>query len=433
MSDTTRGVLGRYGFMVYAPTTLFSFGEGAILPVLPLIASERGADAWLAALIAGCVVFGQVCGNLPGGWLAARAGERVTMIVSGWICLAASVGIAFLPGILPLAVAAFLLGIGAAGFGIARHAFMTTRVPVAFRARALSLVGGTFRLGMFVGPFASAGLVALTGDQHSGVWILGVSLLLVIALVTFGRDPEREFQPVESDAAREPTPSVAESAAGEDTGEAITASIGTVEGGAGRPSIWATIARYRGVLLTLGVAAASLSAVRGARLIVLPLVGAAIGLDAPTISLVVGISGGIEFALFYASGQVMDRFGRLWGALPPMVIMGIAFLAIALTQGVATAPIWYSAFAMLIGVGNGLSSGVLLTLGADTAPRDEPAPYLGAWRTITDAGGALTPLIVSGLTAAFSLAIATGAIGLLALLGAAAFLRWVPRFIPARE
>ena len=31
-------------------------------------------------------------------------------------------------------------------FGLARHAFMTTKVPLSFRARALALLGGTFRL-----------------------------------------------------------------------------------------------------------------------------------------------------------------------------------------------------------------------------------------------------------------------------------------------
>jgi hypothetical protein len=82
--------------------------------------------------------------------------------------------------------------------------------------------------------------------------------------------------------------------------------------------------RFRGVLSRLGLAAASLSAVRSARQVVLPLWGVSIGLDAQTIALVVGISGAIDFALFYASGQVMDRFGRLWAALPAMVLMGRA-------------------------------------------------------------------------------------------------------------
>ena len=41
-----------------------------------------------------------------------------------------------------------------------------------------------------------------------------------------------------------------------------------------------------------------------------------------------------------------------------------------------------------------LSSGILLTLGADIAPPNEPAAFLGSWRTLTDAGGAVAPLIV---------------------------------------
>uniref|UniRef100_UPI00211A3875 MFS transporter n=1 Tax=Microbacterium sp. BF1 TaxID=2821146 RepID=UPI00211A3875 len=118
--------------------------------------------------------------------------------------------------------------------------------------------------------------------------------------------------------------------------------------------------------------AASLSAVRSARQVVLPLWGLSLGLDASTIALVVGISGAIDFALFYASGQVMDRFGRLWAAMPAMVLMGAGFLALSFTHDVDAAVLWFGMFAAVLGVGNGLSSGILLTLGADVAPKREP-------------------------------------------------------------
>jgi hypothetical protein len=91
---------------------------------------------------------------------------------------------------------------------------------------------------------------------------------------------------------------------------------------------------------------------------------------------------------------------------------------------------WFAMLAVVLGVGNGLSSGILLTLGADVAPKADPAPFLGSWRTLTDAGGALAPLAVAGIAAIASLAVATGAVGVLGFLGAAAFARWVPRFIP---
>ncbi|MBD7956702.1 MFS transporter [Microbacterium sp. Sa4CUA7] len=409
--------LWRFAPMIYGPTVLFAVGEGAVIPLLPIIAADLGADLPTAALVASALVVGQLCGNIPAGWAVARLGERLTMTIAGTAALGGVAGLLLAPSVALLAVSVFLIGFCAAAFGLARHSFMTTRVPLAFRARALSLLGGTFRLGMFIGPFLAAALLALFGDPHASVWLFAACLVSTVLLVLFGPDPET--------AVAMPGAPLREV---EDTGEPVTGAIPVgVRGG-----VFRTMWRHRGVLSRLGVAAASLSAMRSARQVVLPLWGVSIGLDAQTIALVVGISGAIDFALFYASGQVMDRFGRLWAALPAMLLMGAGFLALSFTHDVDQAALWFAMFAAVLGVGNGLSSGILLTLGADTAPKDDPAPYLGSWRTLTDAGGAAAPLIVSAL-AAFSLSVAAGAMGVLGLVGAAAFVRWVPRFVPRRE
>jgi MFS family permease len=113
-----------------------------------------------------------------------------------------------------------------------------------------------------------------------------------------------------------------------------------------------------------------------------------------------------------------------------MVLMGAGFFALAFTHDLSTAELWFGVFAAVLGVGNGLSSGILLTLGADVAPKADPAPFLGSWRTLTDAGGAVSPLIVAAITAVSSLSVAVGAVGVLGFVGALAFLRWVPRFVP---
>ncbi|MET0829594.1 MAG: MFS transporter [Microbacterium sp.] len=417
VTDSASTVLRRFGPMIYGPTVLFALGEGAVIPLIPIIAAELGADVAAAALVASALVVGQLCGNLPAGWAVARIGERLTMAIAGTLSLLGVFGMVFAPVLGVFAASVFLIGFCAAGFGLARHSFMTTRVPLAFRARALSLLGGTFRLGMFVGPFVAAGLLALFGDEHAAIWFFGACLVATVLLVLLGPDPEKQ-------AAAPPGEESVTLA--EDTGEAVTGSIPT----AGRPGVFQTMWRFRRVLSRLGLAAASLSAVRSARQVVLPLWGFSIGLDAQTIALVVGISGAIDFALFYASGQVMDRFGRLWAALPAMVLMGLGFIALAFTHGLDSSAMWFAMFAAVIGVGNGLSSGILLTLGADVAPKADPAPFLGSWRTLTDAGGAVSPLLVSGITAVSSLSIATGFVGFVGLLGAFAFLRWVPRFVP---
>ncbi len=420
-ADSPRNVLVRFAPMIYGPTLLFAVGEGAVIPLIPVIANRLGADVAVAALVASALVVGQLCGNIPAGWAVARFGERVTMGVAGIVVLGGLTGIVLAQSLVFFAAAVFLIGFCAASFALARHSFMTTRVPLAFRARALSLLGGTFRLGMFVGPFISAALLGLFGDETASIVFFAVCQVATILLVFLGPDPEKAV-PVGAP----PRRGDGDSREAEDTGEAVTGAIPTVE----RAGVFRTMWRFRGVLARLGLAAASLSAVRSARQVVLPLWGVSLGLDAGTIAVVVGVSGAIDFALFYASGQVMDRFGRLWAALPAMVLMGSGFLALSFTHELGSAAMWYAMFAAVLGVGNGLSSGILLTLGADIAPPDEPAAFLGSWRTLTDAGGAIAPLIVSALTAVASLSIGVGAMGVIAVLGAAGFIRWVPRYVP---
>ncbi|CAH0180750.1 hypothetical protein SRABI128_01267 [Microbacterium sp. Bi128] len=416
-ADSPRNVLVRFAPMIYGPTLLFALGEGAVIPLIPVIATRLGADVAVAALIAAALVVGQLCGNIPAGWAVARFGERITMGVAGIVILAGLVGVVLADSLAIFAAAVFLIGFCAASFALARHSFMTTRVPLHFRARALSLLGGTFRLGMFVGPFISAALLGIFGDESASIAFFAVCQVATILLVFLGPDPERAV------AAASPAEAGPDA---EDTGEPVTGSIPAVE----RTGVFRTMWRFRGVLARLGLAAASLSAVRSARQVVLPLWGVSLGLDAPTIALVVGVSGAIDFALFYASGQVMDRFGRLWAALPAMVLMGAGFFALSFTHELDSAAMWFAMFAAVLGVGNGLSSGILLTLGADIAPPAEPAAFLGSWRTLTDAGGAIAPLIISALTAAVSLPVAVGAMGVVAALGAVGFVRWVPRYVP---
>ena len=422
--DSPRRILVRFAPMIYGPTLLFAIGEGAVIPLIPIIASRLGADIAVAALVASALVVGQLCGNIPAGWAVARFGERITMGVAGAVALVATICLALAPTLLLFAAAVFVIGLCAAAFGLARHSFMTTRVPLSFRARALSLLGGTFRLGMFVGPFIAAVLLTVFGDESAAIWFFGVCLVATVLLVLLGPDPELALTRNGSDAAA-PEPR-------EDTGEPVTGSIPLPASASGeqRVGVFRTMWRHREVLARLGLAAASLSALRSARQVVLPLWGVSIGLDAQTIALVVGISGAIDFALFYASGQVMDRFGRLWAALPAMVLMGAGFFALSITHDLTNASMWFAMFAAVLGVGNGLSSGILLTLGADVAPPTDPAPFLGSWRTLTDAGGAIAPLLISGIAAVLSLSFAAGAMGVIGLFGALGFIRWVPRFVP---
>jgi hypothetical protein len=86
-----------------------------------------------------------------------------------------------------------------------------------------------------------------------------------------------------------------------------------------------------------------------------------------------------------------------------------------------------------MGVGNGLGSGIVMTLGADAAPVEGRAPFLGVWRLLSLVGHNGAALVVGALTAVVSLGAASVVVGVLTLAGGAWLLRWLPRYDPRRR
>jgi len=81
---------------------------------------------------------------------------------------------------------------------------------------------------------------------------------------------------------------------------------------------------------------------------------------------------------------------------------------------------------LVTGFGNGLGSGINMTLGADFSPSTARGEFLGVWRLIGDLGTAGGPLLVSGVTVATSLGAASLATGAIGLAGAAIMYFLVP-------
>jgi MFS family permease len=399
-----RGVL----LSAILPTLVFSIGEGAILPLIPIVAESLGAGLAGAGLVASLITIGALAGTIPGGWIVSRIGERASMIGAA---LLSAVGIALAalaPNPVVLGIGVALVGVSAAVFGLARHAFMTTYVPIQFRARALSTLGGTFRLGFFIGPFLSAGLILLTGDSQSAFWLHLVASVAAALMLVFLPDPESTFP-----------------RSGMHAGEA--------EAKAESHGVFRTIWQKRGVLLKLGSGSALIAGLRASRQVILPLWAVSIGLEPATTALIIGIAGAVDFALFYTGGQIMDRFGRLWTAVPSMIGLGLGHLALAFTHDLSANTTWFVVLAMVLSLANGIGSGIIMTLGADLAPKSTPAPFLGAWRFTTETGGAAAPLLIAGITALISLPVAAGVMGVLGLVGAGILGRYIPRYVPRKR
>ena len=376
---------------VYAPTLVFSVGTGAVVPIIALRAVDLGADLALAGLVVALLGVGQIVGDVPAGALAARIGDRRAMLVASALSVAAFAACAVAGDLWVLGAGVAAAGAASSVFGLARQAYLTEFTPVDARARALSTLAGVHRIGAFVGPFLGAGIVHLT-DLRGVFWLAVLTSALagvVVAAVPDALGP------------------------------------GTDRPRSGPPVPLRTVAReHARVFATLGLAVLAVGAVRAGRQVVLPLWTEHLGLSPATTSLVFGVSGAVDMLLFYPAGRVMDRRGRLWVAIPSMVVLGLSILALPWTTTLAGVTV----VAMVMGLGNGIGSGILMTLGADVAPAAVRSQFLGIWRLFADAGGAAGPLLVSAGAAVGTLAGGITAMGVVGLLAAAGLARWVPRW-----
>jgi MFS family permease len=182
------------------------------------------------------------------------------------------------------------------------------------------------------------------------------------------------------------------------------------------------------VLATLGTAVVILGMSRSLRTSLLPLWADHIGLSAATTSLIFAGAAALDVAFMWPGGWLMDTRGRMIVAVPVVLSMAVACLLLPLTTSA-----WSVALVMaLIACGNGLGSGIVMTLGADSAPSEGRSQFLGAWRLCGDIGNTGGPLLVSAVAAVAPLAAASLAVGALGLAGAGWVGYWTRRVDLAR-
>lgn len=380
----------RIGPSVYLPALLYGIGQGAIAPVVALSARDLGASIAVASLVVAAAGVGQVIGDIPAGTLTARIGERRAMLLATGLVSVALAACLVVPNVWGLALAIAATGLAGSVWGLARQAYLSEAVPLQMRARALSTLGGIARIGSFIGPFLGAFAMKVLGTDGA-YWIhLGAAVLACVLLLSLP-----DIESVRRNRATNPVV---------------------------LQSTRAVLREHFPVLRTLGVGALLVGAVRASRQVVIPLWAEHLGLDAQTTSVIFGLSGAVDMLLFYPAGSVMDRFGRKWVAVPSMLVLGLAHLFLPLTHSAFT----LTAVALLMGVGNGLGAGILMTLGVDAAPPGGRAQFLGAFRLFADTGSGAGPFLIAGVTALAGLAPAVLVMGLTGWAAAAAMSRWIP-------
>ena len=370
----------------YGPSVVNGMGHGAVMPILAIRARELGADVSTAALVVAMLGIGMLVASLPAGALVARIGERRTLLLAGCADACAMTAAAVTHSVTWLIAAVALSGMTWTAFLLSRQGYMIDAVPLSHRARALSTLGGMHRVGIFVGPLLGALVIHAAGLA----WVFAMAAVFSLtAGLMAGLMP--------------------------DLGHERRAE----QGAAGHMSVRSVLVQHRRVLLTLGTAVVVISASRSLRNGLLPLWADHVGIPASTTSLIFAVAAAIDIAFFLPGGWLMDRRGRTVVAVPVVAAVAVACLLLPLAHGVAGV----TALMALIAMGNGLGSGIVMTLGADAAPTVGRSQFLGGWRLCGDLGNTGGPLVVSAVAAVAPLA---GACVVLGVLGVAGTL-WVAR------
>ncbi len=344
---------------VYVPSVAGTLGLGMLLPVLPLYLRDIGLSFSAVAVVLGAAGVGAMIGGIPSGSAMAHYDERALMVVSLVVMAASTAVFGLTVAVAALVALRFAYGVGLIGLRLSRQTYVAARVSAGARGRALSLIGGSFRLSVFVGPVVGGLLV----DTAGFTWTFLVCGAVTAAGLAGGMDRGHSNAAPESQ---------------------------SVE----RVPLFAALWRYRGVLLKAGIPSGLVIAVRQGRMLAVPLIALELGLSPTVVGGLLAIGTGADLLLFPLSGYLMDRFGRLYAIVPSFLLVSVGLVLL----GYADTAAQIALAGMVMGVGNGIGAGTMLTLASDLAPADARGQVLSGLAVLQDTGTLLGPLIV-GLVA----------------------------------
>lgn len=350
-----------------------------LVPLLPLYLADVGLSDSSLGVVIGAAGLGGMVSQIPWGRLIDRTSENVVLVLAVAMIAASVAVFGVIGSAIALGALRFVGGAGQSGWILSRQTFLTHATDAPTRGKAMALFGGTSRTAFLVGPVIAGIVAEIAGFATAFLLSAVVTGIGVLPLLLWRQTVQRE---VSTPAEPSERPSL-------------------------RPHLRSLVLAGTGQILVI--------AVRSGRFVVLPLVGDSVGLSESEVGFLIGLSGLADLLLFPVSGFLMDRFGRLFAIVPAFSLMGVGLFMLAASDtgaGVTLA-------AIVIGIGNGLGSGTMLTLSADLAPTTAPSGFLAALGTIRDVGKIAGPVVVGVVTDSASLPVSAVVLGTTSLLAAA--------------
>jgi MFS family permease len=354
-------------------------GFGLVFPILPLFARSFGVGNDGAGLLIGAFGVARLVGDLIGGNVVDRKGERWTAIVGMAFLAACSAATGAAPSFVAAVVLWALAGIGSAVVFASLYSYVLKAAPGDRVGRTLSFFYGAFNAGVIAGGAAGGFIAGAFGLQAP---LYAYSLILIVGIVVY-----MSFVP------RLPV------STGIDAAD-ISPTAETAGFEAPRPSAGPIreMLRIPGFITTLFVNMTYLWIVGSIFNTLVPLFASdELGMSTSGIGAMFAVGVAAEFVVLFPSGALADRLGRRKVMLPSLA--GLAVITAVL--GTATSPLMLTAFLAVLAVFSGFAGVPPAAMLSDLAPAEQSGRAVGVFRFCGDLGFSLGPLIAGASSKVF--------------------------------
>ena len=344
-------------------------GLGLVFPILPLFARSFGVGNDGAGLFIGTFGFARLFGDLIGGSVVDRRGERWTAIVGmtflGVCCVVTGAAPSFTVALIAWGFA----GIGSAIIFASLFSYILKAAPEDRVARTLSFFYGAFNVGVIAGG-AAGGLIASVWGLRAPLF--GYAVVLVVGIAAYAR-----LVPVLPRSEPKETTTAQTEAA---TAEAPRPSRGVVR----------ELLAIPGLPTTLFLNLAYLWIVAAIFNTLVPLFATdELHMSTGAIGATFAVGVAAEFLVLFPAGTLADRYGRRAVMLPSLLGLVVVSAVLGLSSSALMLTVLLAALAVCSGFA-GVPPAAMLS---DLVPQENSGRAVGAFRFLGDVGFFLAPLI----------------------------------------
>lgn len=345
-------------------TVFFSgLGSSVATPLLPDLQTAFNVSVSQVVLVTSVWATMRLVTDLPLGLLIDRLAPGRVLVGGTGLALVGALVSAFAPTFEVLLVGRAVSGLGSALIGLAAIVTLLGMTDPARTGRALGFYQATLQAGSAFGPVIG-GLIAPFAGWPGAFAVAGIgSTLATGALILSGTASGRRA-PAKRPKASAPSPH--------------------------RQVIPSRARRIALLAAVNGVTFALFFVTGGIIDSALPLFGAThIGLDAPTIGLILGVATGLRFLVSIGGAELSDRVGRLPIILVGMVVLLVGLVAIPAT----TTVVLFAAATWTLAMGR-IGNSVPIAMLSDVAEPQQMGRMVGVNRFVADLGLVSGPIAV---------------------------------------